>query len=94
MGRFVVQYINNGCTMFYVYIIQSINFPQQFYTGFSENIEGRLEGHNEGKSVYTSKFKPWKLVFRCGFDDKKKALDFEKYLKTASGIAFRNKRLI
>jgi predicted GIY-YIG superfamily endonuclease len=33
--------------MFYVYIIQSIDFPKQFYTGFSENIDGRLGEHNK-----------------------------------------------
>ncbi|MFA6537469.1 MAG: GIY-YIG nuclease family protein [Patescibacteria group bacterium] len=80
--------------MFFVYIIQSINFPKQFYTGFSENIEERLDEHNKGKSVHTNKFKPWNMIYYCAFNDKKKALDFEKYLKTASGIAFRNKRLI
>lgn len=80
--------------MFYVYIIQSIDFSKQFYTGFSENIEERLGEHNKGKSVHTNKFKPWKMIFYCAFNDKKKALDFEKYLKKASGIAFRNKRLI
>ncbi len=80
--------------MFYVYIIQSIHFSKQFYTGFSENIHLRLEGHNSGKSVHTNKFRPWKMVYHCAFKDKKKVLDFEKYLKPASGIAFRNKRLI
>jgi len=81
-------------SMYHVYIIQSINSPKKFYTGFSENFDNRLEGHNSGRSVYTNKFKPWKMVYYCTFDNKKKALDFEKYLKTASGIAFRNKRLI
>ena len=80
--------------MFYVYIIQSIPYPKQLYTGFSENIDHRLEEHNNGKSFHTNKFKPWKILYYCAFDDKKKALNFEKYLKTASGIAFRNKRLI
>ncbi|HBK33682.1 TPA: excinuclease ABC subunit C [Candidatus Uhrbacteria bacterium] len=80
--------------MFYVYIIQSMDFPKQFYTGFSENIEERLDEHNKGKSVHTNKFKPWKMLYYCAFENKKKALDFERYLKTASGIAFRNKRLI
>jgi len=79
---------------FYIYIIQSINFPKQFYTGFSENIVERLNDHNKGKSPHTNKFKPWKLIYYCAFMDKKKAFDFEKYLKTASGIAFRNKRII
>ena len=85
---------NNKKAMYYVYIIQSIDSPKQFYTGFSENINERLDGHNHGKSVHTNKFKPWKMVYYCALDDKQKALDFEKYLKTASGIAFRNKRLI
>jgi putative endonuclease len=80
--------------MFYVYIIQSIDFPRQIYTGFSENFEGRFDEHNKGKSVHTTKFKPWKMIYYCSFVDKKKALNFERYLKTASGIAFRNKRLI
>jgi predicted GIY-YIG superfamily endonuclease len=80
--------------MFYVYIIQSIDFPKQIYTGFTENIDGRLDDHNSGKSVHTNKFKPWKMLYYCAFENKKKALDFEKYLKTASGIAFRNKRFI
>lgn len=80
--------------MFYVYIIQSVSFPNQYYTGFSENIDNRLSEHNSGKSFHTNKFKPWRMMYYCAFVDKKKALDFEKYLKTASGIAFRNKRFI
>ena len=80
--------------MYYVYIIKSIQYSKKFYTGFTKNIDSRIKEHNSGKSVYTNKFKPWELVFYSVFDNKKVALDFEKYLKTASGIAFRNKRLI
>ena len=80
--------------MYYVYIIQSVNFSKQFYTGFSENIINRLDEHNKGKSAYTNKFKPWKFIYCSAFINKKMALDFEKYLKTASGVVFRNKRLI
>lgn len=80
--------------MFFVYIIQSINFPKQFYTGFTENISGRIYDHNNGKSTHTKKYKPWRLIYYSAFENKKIALQFETYLKTASGIAFRNKRLI
>lgn len=80
--------------MFYVYIIKSKIYPDQYYTGFSENIDERLEEHNCGKSIHTAKFKPWVLVYYSTFLDKKKALDFEIYLKSSSGRAFRNKRLI
>jgi predicted GIY-YIG superfamily endonuclease len=34
---------------------------------------------------------PWKLVVQIGFDDKAKAVAFEKYLKSGSGRAFAKK---
>ena len=80
--------------MFFVYILQSIKFPQKLYTGFSENTYNRLFDHNRGNSSHTNKFKPWKIIFYCAFENKTTALNFEKYLKTSSGIAFRNKHLI
>ncbi len=80
--------------MYNVYIIQSVEFSKRFYTGFSEDVAARLSHHNKGKSTHTNQFKPWKLIFSCSFESKQKALDFEKYLKTASGIAFRNRRLL
>lgn len=80
--------------MFYVYIIQSISNSQQIYTWFTENLEERIKDHNSWKSSHTNKFKPWKIVFYSNFTSKKIALEFESYLKTSSGIAFRNKRLI
>ncbi len=80
--------------MYYVYIIQSVKYSKRFYIGFSKNIKERIDEHNSGKSTHTNKFKPWKLVYYSAFNSKKKALSFEKYLKTASGLAFRNKRLI
>ncbi len=80
--------------MFYVYIIKSLEKQDEFYTWFSENLKQRLEEHNAWKSTHTNKHKPWELVFYSAFKNKKEALDFEKYLKSASGIAFRNKRLV
>lgn len=57
--------------MYFVYVIQSENYPKQLYTGFSENVSKRIKDHNEGKSVHTNKFKPWKLIFHCGFRNKR-----------------------
>jgi putative endonuclease len=50
--------------------------------------------HNSGQSKHTSKYKPWRVVWYASFESKQKAEGFEKYLKTASGKAFMNKRLI
>ena len=80
--------------MHYVYIIRSIAFPEKTYVGFSSNLKSRLQKHNDGGSPHTAKFKPWELVWYCAFPDKYKALEFEKYLKSHSGKAFANKRLV
>ena len=37
--------------MVYLYIIRSINSPEQTYTGFTTNINQRLADHNTGKSI-------------------------------------------
>ena len=61
--------------------------------GFTEDLRRRLDEHNSGKSTYTARHRPWRLVTYIAFSDRAKALEFEKYLKTASGVAFANKRL-
>lgn len=79
--------------MFCVYILRSIKDADKIYAGITTNIENRLKAHNSGKSIYTNKFKPWGVETYLCFSNKDKAIAFEKYLKTPSGRAFRNKRL-
>jgi len=78
--------------MFYVYLIQSKNFPEQRYVGFSADLKERLQTHNAGGSIHTSKYKPWKLISYHAFANKRRAQEFEHYLKSGSGKAFANKR--
>jgi len=80
--------------MYTVYIIESIKNPQINYVGFTTDIKRRIKKHNQSGSKHTNKFKPWKLKTCTHFSNKKKALAFERYLKTPSGKAFTNKRLI
>lgn len=63
-----------------VYIIQSEK-DSSFYIGYSKNAENRLVDHNSGKSRYTSKKIPWKIVYVESFDNKTDALRREKFLK-------------
>jgi putative endonuclease len=79
--------------LYYVYILRSIPFPEHYYTGFTRNIEQRIDHHNSGGDSHTSKFRPWKLKTYVAFTDKEQALDFERYLKSSSGRAFAKKRL-
>ena len=78
---------------YYVYILQSNKDPNRFYTGFTEDFEERLAEHNDGKSVHTSALRPWRIKTCMAFTNRQVALDFERYLKTASGRAFAKKRL-
>ena len=80
--------------MYYVYILRSITNENQTYIGSSSDLNKRLKSHNSGANKHTSKFKPWKVIWYCAFSTQEKAESFEKYLKSASGIAFRRKRLI
>ncbi len=74
--------------MYYVYMLKSIDFEDRYYTGFTEDIEKRLDCHNSGSVFHTSKYRPWKMLSYVAFDDKQKAYDFERYLKSHSGRAF------
>jgi putative endonuclease len=80
--------------MWYVYIIRSVSFPNQEYSGASADLRQRVADHNAGKSKHTAKFAPWELVWYSAFPDKYRALQFEKYLKSHSGRAFAKKRLL
>ena len=78
--------------MFYTYILQLSD--KSYYIGYSSDLKTRIKVHNEGSISSTKNFRPVKLVYYSAFTSQKKATKFEKYLKTASGFAFRNKRLI
>jgi predicted GIY-YIG superfamily endonuclease len=78
---------------FYVYILQSENSVEHFYTGFTEDLQDRLKTHNAGSVPHTAKFRPWKIKTAIAFTERDRAVEFERYLKSASGRAFAKKRL-
>jgi putative endonuclease len=78
--------------MHYVYLIQSEADPDRRYTGCTSDLKRRMADHNTGQSTHTAKYRPWKLVTYLAFSDKIKAQDFERYLKSGSGLVFANKR--
>ncbi|MDO8498132.1 MAG: GIY-YIG nuclease family protein [bacterium] len=78
--------------MYYVYILLLKN--KTYYTGFSADLRERYKNHQGGNVSRTKNLRPLQLVYYSAFNSKLKALHFESYLKTPSGFAFRNKRLI
>lgn len=77
--------------MYYIYLLKLSN--NTYYTGFTDNIRARLEKHKKGGVLSTKPFRPVELISFTGFKSKTSALKFEKYLKTGSGMAFRNRHL-
>lgn len=78
--------------MFYVYILKMAN--ADYYVGFTSDLQKRFKQHCDGEERTTKRYLPVKLEFYCAFKDKFKALKFEQYLKTGSGLAFRKRHLI
>ena len=76
-----------------VYILRSLNDPNRFYTGITDDVQARIAKHNTGGVPHTSKYVPWALKSYVAFTDETQAFSFEKYLKSASGRAFAKKRL-
>lgn len=79
--------------MFYVYILNSLADTDRMYVGRTNDIANRLAEHNAGECVHTNKYKPWRLSTSIGFDDRDKALAFERYLKSGSGRSFAKRHL-
>lgn len=75
----------------YVYILQSTVKEETFYVGATQDIRSRLHKHNKGDVSHTKKHRPWIIKNAVAFDEKSKALSFEKYLKTHSGRAWSKK---
>lgn len=78
--------------MQYVYLLRCSD--NSIYTGCTNNIDNRIDRHQNGMVHYTKDKLSVDLITYIDFQEKYKAYQFEKYLKSGSGIAFRNKRLI
>jgi len=70
--------------MYYVYVLLSEK-DNNFYIGFSENIEQRLDEHNAGKNISTRNRRPFKLIYSESHTSKSDALRREKYFKSSKG---------
>ena len=66
--------------MYYVYILESL-VDFSYYIGYTKNLDIRILQHNSGKSLYTKRKMPWKLVYREEYENRSEAIKREKFLK-------------
>jgi len=74
--------------MFTVYVLYS-DKHHKIYIGYTSDLPSRLLSHNEiSKNTFTSKFRPWRLLYTEEFELKNDAMKREKQLKTGAGRKF------
>ena len=69
---------------YFTYVLLSMK-DNEFYTGYTEDLEKRLSSHNKGEVVSTRYRIPLKLIYFEACLNKGDALKREKYLKSTYG---------
>ena len=77
-----------------MYYIYSLKCKDGYYVGCTDDLNGRIKRHQKGHVVATANRLPVKLDFYFATEDRYKAFNFEKYLKSGSGRAFIKKHLL
>jgi putative endonuclease len=65
---------------YYLYILQSLA-TGTYYIGTTSDLEDRLHRHNSGRSKYTKRHVPWKLVYQEEYPTRSAAMKRERQLK-------------
>ena len=77
----------------FVYILRNTENPPRYYTGHTSNVARRLAEHNAGSCTHTAKYRPWLIDVVIEFPNEHRAVCFERYLKSGSGVAFAQRHL-
>ena len=79
--------------MFYVYLIRG-TLNNKFYIGYTNNLKKRIQEHRDGKSYWSERILPFKLIYYEAFVSKIDAQNREKQLKQhGKALAFLKKRI-
>lgn len=77
----------------FVYILKNNWQPARYYTGVTSHVASRVRAHNAGLCSATASARPWQVDVVVTFSDERRALAFERYLKSGSGVAFAQRHL-
>ena len=78
--------------MYYVYVLRSKK-DDNFYIGYTSDLDRRIDEHNQGVSKSTAHRRPLELVYYEACRSSKDAMHREKYLKSTYGHRYLKNRL-
>lgn len=87
-SRRVVKFVS----IYITYILKSVEYDKT-YVGITDNIDRRINQHNNGYNTYSKRYKPWKIIHTEPYQNRKNARVREKYLKSCAGRKWINKHL-
>jgi putative endonuclease len=73
--------------LYFVYAIKSKS-RNYLYVGLTNNVERRLDEHNQGKNKTTRSYRPFELILTEKYETRVQARKREKFLKNGSGKEF------
>jgi predicted GIY-YIG superfamily endonuclease len=77
----------------FVYVLKNSAVSPRCYTGLTSDVATRYAEHNAGGCIHTAKYRPWSIDLIIEFADERRAIAFERYLKSGSGVAFAHRHL-
>ena len=77
----------------FVYVLRNADNPPRYYTGLTSDVARRHAEHNAGSCTHTAKYRPWTIDVVIEFVEERRAVAFERYLKSGSGVTFAHRHL-
>ena len=71
-----------------VYVLKSASPKAHYYIGLTHDVRARLDDHNAGRCPHTARYRPWHRHVTIELPDERRAIEFERYLKSGSGRSF------
>ncbi len=75
--------------IYHVYMLKSLSKNSVTYVGYTNNLQKRVDLHNNNKGAKFTRGRKWKLIYKEKFYTKKEAISREYYIKNNRSL--RNK---
>ena len=66
---------------YFVYMLKSLGKESVTYVGYTNDLNKRIDLHNNNKGAKFTRGRKWKLIYKEKFDSKKEAISREYYIK-------------